>query len=88
MSYSFTSGRAASQTGPAERFAPVTPDDAADLPGGAARCLFVGGEGAVAVRGADGVEAVFQSAARQYHPIRAIRVLAAGTTATGIIALY
>ncbi|MGG7566230.1 spike base protein, RCAP_Rcc01079 family [Rhodovulum sp. DZ06] len=74
--------------GPAVTFAPVTPSDGADLPGGAARAIFVGGAGDVVLRGPDGVEATFSSGAGQYHPVRAVRVLATGTTATGIVALF
>lgn len=82
------SGRAASMTGPATRVAPVIPDDAADLPGGLCRSLYVGAGGALRIMTADGDEATLASSAFQYHPIRVRRVLATGTTASGIVALY
>jgi hypothetical protein len=59
-----------------------------DLARGVSRSLFVGGAGTITVRGADGSEATFNSGAAQYHPIRVARVLATGTTASEIIALY
>lgn len=74
--------------GPSSRFAAVTPDDGADLPGGLPRAIFVGQGGAVAIRGADGAEVVLQSADCQYHPLRPMRILATGTTAADIVALY
>lgn len=74
--------------GPATRFAPVQPNDAVDLPGGRVRALFVGIGGALRIRGADGVEVTLMSADSQYHPVRVARVLAAGTTAGDIVALY
>jgi hypothetical protein len=80
--------RAADATGPVERIYPVTPDDAADLPDGVSRSLFVGGAGAVAIVDRYGNEATLISGPSQYHPIRVRRVRAAGTTATDIIALY
>lgn len=84
---SFT-GRAASGVGPATALRPVSPDDLADLPDGPARSLFVGGAGLVAVEDASGARAVIDSAAHQYHPVQIRRVLATGTTATGLLALY
>lgn len=82
------STRAASQVGSIRRLLPVAPDDAATLPGGVTRGLFVGVEGAVAVVDAHGNAAIFQSAASQYHPLCVAQVRAAGTTAGGIVALY
>lgn len=88
MPGSIFNGRAASAQAPAGRLSPVTPDNGADLPGGTTRGLFVGGDGAVAVVDAEGGTAVIISAASQYHPIRVRRVLADGTTASDIVALY
>lgn len=88
MTSAIDSGRAASATGPAEKFRAVTPDDQADLPGGVARSLHVVGAGQIVVRDAHGNQAAFLSGAGQYHPLRAARVMATGTTATGIVALY
>ena len=80
--------RAASYTSPAERLAPVTPNDAADLPDGLCRGLFVGVAGAVAVLDRFGTRVELISLGGQYHPVRVRRVLAAGTDAGGIVALY
>lgn len=74
--------------GPASKYAAVTPDDGADLPGGVARALFVGTAGAVRVISPEGDDVTVQSGAGQYHPLRVARVMAAGTDAAGLIALY
>ena len=81
-------GRAASPIGPARALVAVTPNDAADLPNGLTRSFFVGEAGLVAVIDAAGNTAVLSSAAHQYHPVQIRRVLATGTTAAGIVALY
>lgn len=83
-----STGRAASTIGPARALVPVIPDDAADLPKGVTRSLFVGEAGLVAVIDSAGNTAVLSSAAHQYHPIQVRRVMASGTTAAGIVALY
>jgi hypothetical protein len=88
MSINPTGGRAASTTAPSDRFVSVTPNDAADLPGGPCRALFVGVAGEVALRDRHGNDVVFASAASQYHPVCAVRVMATGTTAAGLVALY
>ncbi len=80
-------GSTSGLTSPARRLLAVTPADA-DLAGGLTRGLFVGRAGTIAVRDSYGTTVTFTSADSQYHPIRVIRVLAAGTTATGIVALY
>lgn len=81
-------GRAASPIGPARTLVSVIPNDAADLPNGVTRSLFVGEAGFVAVIDPVGNTTVLSSAAHQYHPVQVRRVLAAGTTAAGIVALY
>jgi hypothetical protein len=88
MSQSERNLRVQSQTGPAYRVAAVTPDDAADLPGGPARSLFVGVGGVVALVDGEGNAVELVSADSQYHPIYVSRVRAAGTTAGSILALY
>jgi hypothetical protein len=80
--------RAASAVGAAGVLRAVTPSDSAALDAGTTRALFVGGEGAVAVEDSTGHVVVLESAAGQYHPIAVRRVLATGTTATAIVALY
>lgn len=82
------SGRALSQDSTAIRLLPVQPDDAADLPGGLSRALYVGTAGVVVVTDSVGNTVSLTSAEAQYHPIRVRRVLATGTTAGGIVALY
>lgn len=88
MSVHKPGSRAASITGPIERLDPVTPNDAADLPLGLTRALFVGVGGNVAVVDLHGTVVTLASADSQYHPLRVARVLASGTTATGVVALY
>lgn len=88
MSQNSFAGRALSPVGPIERVRPVTPDDVADLPEGPARGLFVGAAGRVTFHDAQGGVASLVSLASQYHPIRVSRVLAAGTDAGDILALY
>lgn len=83
-----STGRAASLIGPARALVAVTPNDAADLPNGLTRSFFVGEAGLVAVIDSVGNAAVLSSAAHQYHPVQIRRVLATGTTATEIVALY
>ena len=73
---------------PADRLETVTPADGADLPGGLTRALFVGTSGSVVAQDRHGTTVTIASGASQYHPIRVARVLATGTTATGIVALY
>lgn len=82
------SGRVASDSGPATRFAPVTPTDDAPLPKGPCRSLYVGAGGALRLADSEGTVIVIQSGAGQYHPLRAAQVFATGTTASGIVALY
>lgn len=74
--------------GPASSYAAVTPDDGADLPGGVARAVYVGTAGALRVISPEGDDVTIQSAGGQYHPLRVARVMAAGTDAAGIVALY
>jgi hypothetical protein len=75
-------------SGPATRFTEVTPSDGADLPLGVTRGIYVGVAGALRLRGPQGDEATLLSGAGQYHPLRISRVLATGTDASSIVALY
>lgn len=73
---------------PAEFAVSVTPSDSTDLlvP---CRGIYIGGAGAVTVNMMDGTQITFSGlAAGQFMPIRARRIWATGTTATGIVALY
>lgn len=67
----------------------VTPSDTVDLPNGPTNALYVTGAGNVAVNLYDGGTATLTGlAAGQIVEINAARVLATGTTATGVSALY
>ena len=77
-----------SLTSPPEHALAILPDDAAELPH-VTRALYVGGGGDVAVRMRGGEAAVFAGVpAGTLLPIRVSRVLASGTTATGILGLW
>lgn len=71
---------------PARTWAAVTPSGTTHL--GNVRSLYVGGAGDVVAEDVDGTTATFTCAAGTYLFIEAKRVLATGTTATGIVALY
>ena len=80
--------RATSAVGPSRRIRTVIPADDAPLADGQTRALLVGVGGSVAVEDATGEVVVIESAASQYHPVAVRRVLASGTTAASILALY
>lgn len=80
--------RSASQTGPARSIVVVTPSDTELLPDGPARSLFVGVAGDLAIEDMQGNAVTIASGPSQYHPIQVRRVLATGTTASSIHALY
>lgn len=78
----------ANHPAPAEYAVAVTPSDGSDL-AQATRALYIGVAGNVAVNMPDGGSVTFVGlTAGQILPIRAKRVLATGTTATSIVALY
>jgi hypothetical protein len=72
---------------PAQRFAPVVPSDAT-VYSPAFRRLFVGGAGTVTVVGQDGVSATFTVGAGVDLNVSGSKVMATGTTATLIVAMY
>ncbi|WP_333835073.1 spike base protein, RCAP_Rcc01079 family [Rubrimonas sp.] len=82
------SGRAKSVEGPVDYFSQVIPNDLIDLPLGLTRGIFVGQSGVFVAMDRHGTTVAFDSADAQYHPLRVRRVLATGSTATGIVALY
>lgn len=82
------STQSSSDTGLVDRIVPIAPHDDSDLPGGISRSLYVGGGGDVVIIDAFGERAVLVSGDNQYHPLRIRRVLAEGTTATNLLALY
>lgn len=68
---------------------PVTASDSVDLTNGPTQALFVTGAGNVAVNLAGGGTATLTGlSAGQILDVAVTRVLATGTTATGIFALY
>ena len=72
---------------PASNLDPVTPDDAIDLPQ-TCRALNVAGAGVIRLTTANGSVATVYVAAGIAFPVRARRVWATNTTATGIVAMW
>jgi hypothetical protein len=76
-------------THPAYNFATVAPNDSTDLPGGQARAFYVGTGGTLALQNNAGVTVSFPSVnGGSILPVSSRRVLATGTTASNIIALF
>ena len=75
-----------------QSFRAITPSDTVNIPRNAAgefpAAIFVGVAGNISIVGADGEAAVFQNVPVGTLPVRARRVNATGTTATGLIGLY
>lgn len=73
---------------PAENAAAITPNDTTDLPD-TTRAIYVGGAGNLAVIMAGGGATITLTGvlAGMIYPLRVARVLATGTTATGLIGL-
>lgn len=79
---------AADRSSPAQNAFVVTPNDSADL-AYAARSLFVGGAGNIAVDTTGGDTVTFTGVvAGTILPVSVARVYATGTTATNIVGLY
>lgn len=79
---------APSPSAPARRAEAVTPNDATDL-GHVAKALYLGQGGDIAVIPANGTEAVTLKAhGPGYVAVQTRRVLATGTTAQQIVALF
>ncbi len=75
-------------TAPPPSAAEITPSDAVDL-AFATRAIYVGGAGNLKVRMLDGSQITFTNVqAGAQYAMRVDRVLATGTTATGIVALW
>ena len=78
-----------SSSGPAQGAAAVTPNDGANLAVAGSRGLWVGGAGNVAVVTAQGDSVTFTGVPAGYLlQVAVSRVLATGTTATNLLALY
>lgn len=74
--------------GPYKNMVAITPNDATDL-GRVSVVLMVGGGGTVKIDTLGGQSGVtFTAVAGYAYRIRATRVYATGTTATGIVSLY
>jgi hypothetical protein len=78
--------RSADATVSAHGAVAVTASDATIFP--TTRSLYVGGSGDLAVRMADGMTITFTAVPIGIAPFQVDQVLATGTTATNIIALY
>jgi hypothetical protein len=75
-------------TNPADDAVPVVPNDGVDLVDGVCSSLYIGVAGTLRVTTRNNVVRDFAAVAAGVLPIRAKRVHATSTTATGIIALY
>jgi len=73
--------------GPGVKWYNVTPNDSTDLPT-RPRALYVGVTGNVAIMDIGGTTVTFVAMAVGYHPLRPVRVMSTGTTATNIVAIY
>ena len=83
----FRTERLTDATVPADRWFAITPSDSEDL-AVKPRAIFVGTGGDLVLVGADGVSATFAAPDGVVLPFSPHRVMATGTTATGIVALY
>lgn len=78
--------RSADSTAPAHGAVSVTPNNSTVIP--VTRALYIGTTGALAVRMADGMTITFTAVPVGVFPIQVDQVLATGTVASNIIALY
>ncbi|MCB0120869.1 MAG: hypothetical protein KDE58_01435 [Caldilineaceae bacterium] len=71
------------------RWAAITPDNDADLPGGVTRAIYVGGAGNLVADSEHGETSITFTglAVGIIHPLR-VRRVRESTTATGLVALY
>lgn len=86
MSDSFVHYRSGLES-PAADLAPVSPDDTSDL-ANASRAINVATSGTVQITTVNNTQGAVFVAAGIAFPIRARRIWATGTTATGIVALW
>jgi hypothetical protein len=84
MADKFPSNREVNIASPLTEWASINPSDSTDL-AVRPRALYVGVAGSVVCRSEAGVDVSFNLSAG-WHPIRPVRILAAGTTATGLVA--
>lgn len=69
-----------------DQWSDLTPSDTASI--NPAMGLYIGGEGVIKAAGANGVVGTFKVQSGQYLIGQFSKVLATGTTATDIVALY
>ena len=75
--------------GPGKLCVEVTPDDGDDLDDGPCRALYVGSAGNLVIHDFAGNQVTFAAVpAGTLLPVRARRVMATGTTADDIVAVY
>ena len=72
----------------ARKYAPVTPSNTTDLPGGFCHGLLIGTAGVATLTEPDGTVRTGVPLQAGFNPIAALRVHASGLTAAGIWALY
>lgn len=72
---------------PADSHFVITPDDETDL-AIVPRCIRVGAAGTIAVRDASGQDVIYTVTDGEVLVFRAVRILAAGTTASNIVGWY
>ena len=78
-----------SSTSPATAAFAVTPNNTTNLPHGPARALYVGVTGDITLRVTrNGASVTFTNVPVGFFPVNAVQVFAAGTTASGLVALY
>lgn len=77
-----TTGRSKTDTGPADDYFPVTPDDGTDLPVDTREIIIASG-GTIVLTKLDGTDVTLTLPAGRFA-FRVRRVKATGTTATGI----
>lgn len=81
-------GNSPGLTSPLTTLTAVTPNDSADLVA-TSKAIYVGVSGDVKLTDADGnVTTLTSLAAGVFHPVRAARIWATGTSATNIVAGY
>jgi hypothetical protein len=83
-----TYGKDISQLGPARNAVAVTPNDGTDLTN-VSRGIIAGSTGNISVNmSGSGSAVVIAVVAGQLYPIAVSRILATGTSATGIVAIW
>jgi len=76
------------EVGPAQYAVAVTPSDSTNFSFGQARALYVGVAGDITLDTPNNTTVLFKAVQVGILPVAAVRVRAAGTAATNIVALY